>query len=929
MRQYDAFKARYPDHLLFFRMGDFYELFDADAVAVHKALGLTLTERSKGIKMAGVPYHSHESYVRRLLAQGFRVAKCDQVQDPREAKGIVERAVTQLYTPGTLVDEAMLEDGATNTLACVCFLDAGDEPTGRVAAATVELSTGAFTVFECAAGELVDELTRRAAKEVLYAEPAQGSTGGPPPRLARVVSALGLHATPRPSWHFRPAESLEALREHYGVATIAGYGLRDDDPCVRSAGAVLRYLRETQALDQADRATSEGFSSGTTGALTVRPRSLAHLSPPRRDESSGHLLIDAASLRSLEIERTMRGPEPSNGSRGAAIDGSLLSVFSTSRGCATPMGRRLLRDWMCRPLAERTAIEARHAAVATLVEDRRTGAALADAVDGVHDVARIGARMGLGRATPRDLVALGRSLARIDAMRAAIESAPALAGHARALAGARAALVPLSEEIERTCVDDPPAHLREGGLVRDGVDPALDEVRALRTSSGEWLAEYQKQLLERHDLPNLKVGYNRVFGFYIEIPAAQARRAPAEFTRRQTLKNAERFVTPELKEYEDKVLHAGERAVERELAIFNGLCAKAGALAPALAGFARTVAELDALLCFADHAHRRGWTRPTMSDDPVLEVEQGRHPVLEIRLGTEFVPNDLAIGGEGPALALITGPNMAGKSTYIRQAALITLLAHAGSFVPAQRATIGVTDRLFTRIGADDALHAGQSTFMVEMIETANILHHATRRSLVILDEIGRGTSTLDGLSLAWAIAERLGGLGSGDPGLKNSESDAVIGRIHPSPQTPVPRTLFATHYHELTDLADRAPERVKNLHVTVREWGEEVVFLHRIEKGRASRSYGIHVARLAGLPAEVVRRADGLLDSLSVSHDTGAIVSPAPARERPGQMALFTEYVDHPALTELKGLDLTRLSPLEAFDALRTLKQRLSEPGG
>lgn len=930
MRQYATFKQRHPDCVLFFRMGDFYELFDDDAVTAHKALGITLTQRSEGIPMAGVPFHSAETYFRRMIAAGFRVAVCDQIQDPREAKGVIERAVTRVLTPGTLVDEPLLEEGEANNLASVCFLDAGDAPDGRVGVAIVELSTGVFTIFDSRAEQLIDELARRSVSELIYAEPAPGSNGKAPPRVERVLGALGLSGTPRASWHFRKQEALESLRGHYGVASLAGFGLSDDDPALPAAGAVLRYLTEVQALDTAGKPTSEGVSSGTPGAFIVRPKSLAHLSPPKREEAADYLMIDAVSLRALEVERTLRA---SIGSA-ARAECSLVSLFlSPQRGCRpplTPMGKRLLRDWLCRPLATREAIEARHGAVDALLSDALLAGAVDDALQGIQDVPRIAARIGLGRATPRDVVALGRSLARITVAAGAIEGAPALTAQHRVLAHASGVLAPIGQAIAEACVDDAPARLTDGGLIRAGVDAELDEARALESNSGGWLAQYQARLIQEFNLPSLKVGYNKIFGFYIELPAAQSQRAPAILSRKQTLKNAERYITPELKDYEDKVTHARERALRREQDLFLGLCNRVSKEVSTIARFAQAIAELDVLGCFASRARFRKWTRPVMADEPILSLTQARHPVLEELLGERFVPNDCALGSgveqpgharpdasTSPALALITGPNMAGKSTYIRMVALNVLLAHAGSFVPAEGAQIGLVDRVFTRIGADDALHAGQSTFMVEMVETANILHHASERSLVILDEIGRGTSTLDGLSLAWAIAEHLAG-----------STESYARRRPASRGGGAPRTLFATHYHELTDLADRFPERVQNLQVAVREWGDQVIFLHRILPGRASRSYGIHVAKLAGLPRGVVERAGALLESLSVSHATpGEPGTPGKANPRTPepseQLSLFKEYLDHPAVTELKGLDLERMTPIQAFDMLRALKER------
>jgi DNA mismatch repair protein MutS len=891
MRQHATFKARHPDCVLLFRMGDFYELFDDDAVLANRVLGLTLTQRTEGIPMAGVPYHQLDTYLRRLIDAGHRVAVCDQVQDPKEAKGVVERAVTRVVTPGTLVEESLLDEGAPSALAAVCFDAAGDDADARVGVAVVELSTGRFSVFAAASAEVADELARRSVREVLHAEANQGDA---PPRVARILERVSVPGTPRPSWHFRTSDAGEALRTQFGVSTLAAWDLDDHDPEARAAGAIVRYLRETQAMDEAHKATSEGFSSGSAGAAVVRRRTLTHLSAPRRDDLSRFVRMDAASVRALEIQATVRESD------GA---GSLVGIFARD-GCRTPMGRRLVREWLCRPSAERGVIEGRHAAVATLVQDDRVREALDASLAPVQDVARVAARVGLARATPRDVVALGRSLAQAGALVDALAASPALARLHGPVDAVREELIALAARIGAVCADDPPASMREGGVIRAGVDAALDEARSLRADSGAWLAQYQARLVEEHNLPSLRVGYNRIFGFYIELPRGQASRAPAAFSRRQTLKDAERFITPELKTYEDRVVRSEEDALRREQAIFAGVCESIVGSATAIGVFGEVAAEADALACFARKARLRGWTRPEMVDEPVLVLTDARHPVLEDVLADRFVPNDCALG-PGARCALITGPNMAGKSTYIRQVALITVLAHAGSFVPAAAARIGLTDRIATRIGADDALHRGQSTFMVEMVETASILHHATQRTLVILDEIGRGTSTLDGLSLAWAIAEHL-------------SSDASAR----------PRTLFATHYHELTTLADEHGDRVINLHVVVREHGDEIAFLHRIAPGRTDRSYGIHVAKLAGLPAPVVARAKQVLESLSVSHES-APRAPAPRTDRNGhgaQLGLFTMYAPHPVIEEIKALDLSRLSPMDAFDRLRSLQGRAGE---
>lgn len=940
MRQYAAFKRRHPDCVLLFRIGDFYEMFDDDAVTVSRALGLTLTQRTEGVPMAGVPFHQLENYLRRLIRQGFRVAVCDQVEDAKEAKGIVARAVTRVVTPGTLVDESLLDDAAPSRLGAAAFVGEGEE--APAAAAVVELSTGSFELLSAPGGALADELTRRGVTELLYA--ASADPGGPPPaRMQRVLSAMGLPGVGRPAWHFRALEGREVVLEQFGASTLAGFGLADDDPALGAAGALLRYLRETQATDP-DAPAEPGRTRPT----------LAHLRPPRREDPADWCVVDATSLRALEVERPIRAVAPGvEAGSGGAGDGSLLGLFLgvSGQGCRTAMGKRLLREWLCRPLARLESIRARQAGVAVLVEDRRTAAALAAALDGIQDVPRISARIALRRATPRDVVGLGRALGRLAGLREAIVGAAALARERAELDAVTPVLAPVGERIARLCVETPPAHLRDGGLIRDGVDPALDEARLLQTDAAAWLAAYQGELVARHALPGIKVGYNKVFGYYIELTAAQARAAPDAFSRVQTLKNAERYTTPELRDFERRVTTARARAVERERELFEALCDQAAAALDALHRFADAAARLDALGGLADRAVRGRWVRPVIIEEPRLSIRGGRHPVLEEVLGSGFVPNDIDLGAGGPPgdwtepgaaragdggsgadaadagvsgdasagarLALITGPNMAGKSTFIRQTALIALLAHAGSFVPADRATVGLVDRIFTRVGAEDALHAGQSTFMVEMIETARILHHATARSLVILDEIGRGTSTLDGLSLAWAIAEHLA---SGGPGRADGGG--------------APRTLFATHYHELTELEERLPGRVRNLHVAVREWGEEIVFLHRILPGRSDRSYGIHVARLAGLPRSVTQRAREVLESLAVHHHGPAGAGGgAPAREPgappdDGQFRLFTEYLPHPALDRLREVKLDALTPLEAFDELRRLRALLERGG-
>ena len=956
MRQYRQFKEQFPDCILFFRMGDFYEMFYDDAKLAHRVLGVTLTQRTEGIPMAGVPFHAVESYLRRMIKAGYRVAVCDQMEDAATAKasksGVIARDVTRVITPGTLTDDTLLDEGKTNPLAAVMFHGEGTKSSGfrvssselkgsetaghRSASSTrnseletrnftasvawAELSTGSFHMATLTVDELADELGRIAPREVLYVETANNDA---PPRVKAAIAAIGCPAVPRPAWHFRQAEALEILCKQFRVATLAGFGLTGDEPALGPAAAIVHYLLETQ------RATGDGMRGPELGIKsptgTPQPRidRIAHLQPPKEFNRSEHLIIDQTSLRSLEIEQTTRSGK---------TEGTLLA---TMQSCRTPMGKRMLRHWLCYPLRDRIAIEGRQRIVGAMVEDTVFLEKLREALEGIQDIQRILGRIAVARGLPRDLVALGTSCAQAAKLVDLLADRPAVKPFFDVVQSVVAELDSLSQAILIACIDTPPAHLRDGGLIKDGVDALLDEFRNLQRDSNTWLAGYQKQLIEETGISSLKVGYNKIFGYYIELTAANKDKAPTAWSRKQTLKNCERFITQELKDFEGKVLSATDRAIAREQEIFTDLCEAAKRQMGPLHALADAVAQIDVLACFAKRAVKFRYVKPTLVDEPVLHVEAGRHPVLDELLAEKFVGNDIAMGVSSSefrvsssnaaeeeagdtsdnsklgtrnlklscSLALITGPNMAGKSTYIRTAALLTLLAHTGSFVPADRATVGLCDRIFTRIGASDELHTGQSTFMVEMTETANICHHATEKSLVILDEIGRGTSTLDGLSLAWAIAEHL----------------AVRGC----------RTMFATHYHELTQLPERYPN-VMNLNVTVREWQGEIVFLHRIVPGAASRSYGIHVAKIAGLPPGVISRADELLAQLSVSH-SGSVIDEeeSPSRRKksrpaPAQMSLFTEYVNHPVIEELKHLDLNTLSPLQAFEMLRQMREKL-----
>ncbi|MBL4699107.1 MAG: DNA mismatch repair protein MutS [Phycisphaerales bacterium] len=895
MRQWTAIKKEHPDCVLFFRMGDFYELFGEDAENISRDLGLSLTTRGNAIPMAGVPHHQKAVYLQRAIDQGYRVAVVDQLEDPKEAKGVVKRGVVQVVTQGTLVDESLLREEQCVPLGSIATLDES-----HAGIAVVELSTGAFSLFNGTLEECTDELARIGTKEVLFNSPGFGEK---PKRIETLIETLNASGTGRPGWQFRTAEAVEAIFDVFNVSTLDGFGIESSMPCVLAAGATIRYLIETQAIEETQH-------SDTQRTAFERPQAtLAHLRAPVLIDRSHACIIDATSLRSLEIEQTIRDQ---------SLVGSLSGIFLSSpvgTRCVlhTPMGKRQVRSWLSSPLIDRAKIEQRQQGVGLLVQDHALSESLGSLLGSMCDTARIAGRVALGRTTPRDIAALGRSTGLIATLIETIAGSPALASQHDELEALVDRIEPVAQGIMCSCVDEPPAHLRAGGLIRDGVDKALDEARNLERDAGTWLAEYQAQLIKEHDLPSMKVGYNRVFGYYIELPAAQAVRAPDIFTRKQTLKNAERYITPELKVFEEKVLSASDVAIERERILFDQLCNSARSILGELGVFSDVVATLDCLLGFAIKARERAWCKPEIVDEPTLDIIQGRHPVLDETLGHRFVPNDCMMGSADSSsssqatLSLITGPNMAGKSTYIRQNALLVVLAQAGSFIPADAATIGITKRIFTRVGADDALHRGQSTFMVEMIETANILNNADASSLVILDEIGRGTSTLDGLSLAWAICEWL------------AEHK--------------PRTLFATHYHEITELEDRLENQVKNLHVAVREWTtddgqQEIAFLHSIRRGRADESYGVHVAQLAGVPKVITDRAREVLDSLSVQHSGRVDVQQVQSAQAQAgdQLGLFTEYIEHPVMAEIREIKLDSMSPMEAFDELRRLQGEASK---
>lgn len=861
MQQYQDAKAACGNALLLFRMGDFYELFFDDAKTAARELGLTLTSRDKGenpIPMAGFPHHQLDSYLGKIIAAGFRAAVCEQVEDPKLAKGLVKREVIRVVSPGTLTDDSLLDPRESNFLAAVVRAaprSATDAP--EVGIAWAELSTGRFFAARFPARQLGDELMRIGPSECLLADDA--------PALPDYATRTCM-VTRRPAWAFAHDTAHNSLCKFFETASLEGFGFTEHDAlAVRAAGAILDYLLETQrtSLDHFDR-----------------------LVPYRVGQ---FLEIDESTRRSLEITRTLR-----DGRR----DGSLLAVIDRT---TTALGSRLLSEWLAAPLTDRAAIDARLDAVEELVRETRLRSSARDELKGIFDIERLLARVATGRASPRDLSAIGRTLQSVPGIKQLLAGS-----RCQRLCQLEAELDPcveLRDELFAALVDECPLAVKDGGIMRPGYHAELDRFRQLAAGGKQWMAEYQAQEIARTGISKLKVGYNKVFGYYIEVSATQQEHVPDTYIRKQTIKNAERYITPELKEYEEQVLSADEKAKALEYELFVALRETVHAAARRLQATATALAQLDVLAALADLAAHHRYCRPVLVDEPVLKIGDGRHPVLDILepQGT-FIPNDVVANADDGVILLITGPNMAGKSTYIRQVALLTLLAQIGSFVPAAQAIVGIADRIFARVGASDELSRGQSTFMVEMTETARILNTATPRSLVILDEIGRGTSTYDGLSLAWAIVEHL--------------HDQVGCR-----------TLFATHYHELTDLAS-ALSGVVNLNVSVKEWEDQVVFLHKIVPGAADKSYGIHVARLAGVPRSVNERAKQILAQLEAEHldaEGRPKIGANRAKRRRGdiQLTLFAP-MEHPLLDTIRETNVDRLTPLEALQLLHQWQAQL-----
>jgi DNA mismatch repair protein MutS len=870
MRQYLDAKRQYRDAIVFFRMGDFYEMFYEDALVAARALELTLTSRSKdaggnGIPMCGVPFHAADSYIARLVRKGFRVAICEQVEDPKKAKGLVRREVVRVVSPGTLTDAGYLDAREPAFLMAIAASGSRETVFG---AALIDLSTGEFSAaeYQGSAGleALADEVAVLRPRELVVSNDQEK-----PSVVERLVALSRVEpaVTMAEGWSFESETARRALLDQLKTHGLEGFGLDGRTAAIQAAGALVTYLRDTQKAD------------------------LAHVRAISYRTGGDSLIVDPITLKHLEVV---------TGSEGGS-QGSLLHEIDRT---ITSMGGRLLRAWLLRPLRALERIRDRLDAVEELAFRSTERGKFRDTLKGVQDLERLIGRVALGTAGPRDLVSLRLSLEAVPRIKLLLDhcQVPLM----RSLLAELDDLADVRALIGRTLLDEPPAIIREGGFTRDGVDPALDELKAISRSGRQVIADMEDRERTRTGISSLKVRFNRVFGYYIEISKANLHLVPADYLRKQTIAGGERFTTPPLKEYEEKVLGADERILARELEIFEALRSSVAAEASRVQDTARALATLDVLAGLAETAAIADYTKPHLHEGDEFVVADGRHPVVE-RFANAFVPNDIDFNGTNRQLIVLTGPNMGGKSTYLRQTALIPLLAQIGSFVPARHAKLPVVDRIFARVGASDNIARGQSTFMVEMQETANILHTATSRSLVVLDEIGRGTSTFDGLSIAWAVAEYL--------------ATSVRAR---------PKTLFATHYHELTDLADALPG-VVNAHVSAREWKDQIIFLRKIVSGRSDRSYGIQVARLAGLPASVVTRAQEILAGLErdeASRGGRPTLSGAAGGPAMAQLGLFatpaegTNKRGEDVLSRLDSIDVDNTTPRQALELLAELKK-------
>lgn len=874
MQQYSRIKAEHRDEILLFRMGDFYEMFHEDAVTGARVLGLTLTTRNNGgaerVPLAGVPVKAVEGYIAKLVSAGYKVAICEQIEDPKKAKVIVKRAVTEVLTPGTVMSENLLEAGANSFIAC-----AHRGSADIACLAWLDLSTGEFFLESVPLGSLGDELRRIGPKEVLL----EGAGGLPQaPRQGENVPLLdaagekpgpGFHYTWIEDWRFDRAGCIDALKKHFAVATFNGFGIEDNDPALMAAGVLLDYVKRMQ------------------------PAGLAHIRRIRPYFPGSLMVLDRSTVANLELVTSFSGV------RG----GTLLETLDRTR---TSMGARTLRRWVLEPLQDFDRITERHDLVEAFCRDPGCRRELRDLLGEVSDIERLVGRISSRRAGPRDVASLAVSLRQLPLIRSLLEeSGDRTLG---VLSGQLREFPELVELVTAALVDDPPALLAEGGVIRAGYNGELDELRALMSEGKDWIVRLEAAERARTGIGSLKVKYNRVFGYFIEITKSNLHLVPEDYIRKQTISGGERYITPDLKEYESKVLGAEEKIASLEYELFCGLRERLAAYSADLQEAAAVLSVVDVGASLAEVAADCGYVRPRMAEGDRILIREGRHPVVErMVLGEKFVPNDIELDNSENQIVILTGPNMAGKSTILRQAGLIVLMAHMGSFVPAAEAEICLVDRIFTRVGASDNLARGQSTFMVEMNETANILNNATPRSLILLDEIGRGTSTFDGLSIAWSVTEFL----------------------HEHPERAA-KTIFATHYHELTELESLLP-RVKNYNVLVKDYGDKVIFLHKIQRGGSDRSYGIQVARLAGIPEQVIVRAREVLANLEGGEFAPGHVpriargrhAPAVRRDR-DQLSLFAAPPPSPAVEKLKAIDPDSLSPIEALKILYELKKEV-----
>jgi len=869
MKQYLAIKERHPGTILLFRMGDFYETFDTDAKKAHEVLGITLTKRSNGsaadVALAGFPHHALDTYLPKLVRAGYRVAICEQLEEPGKGKKIVKRDVVEVVTPGVSMRSNLLEPSQSTYLAAVHL-----EEVGRGAAKTLvcgvahaDVSTGEFRTTHIHPDVLADYLTGLKASEILCVRDLRDSLEG-----------MGFpkgQVTLLEEWVYKPEFAETTLKNHFEVHSLKGFGLQEGAGVI-AAGALLHYVQDTQKGN------------------------LAHIRRLEWVDDRETMPLDAQTLRNLELVAS---------SATGTTEGSLVAILDKTR---SPMGARLLRNWLVRPLRSLKPILERQLVVEVFLNSRTLRTTLRDTLKGIGDLERISVRIATGRATPRDVAALRDAMASLPDVITLLDSA-----NSEPLKGLMDRMEPVDDIVERiqsVLVDEPPAQLKEGGVIRQGVSGELDELRALAKGGKQWLADLQKTESERTGIPSLKVGFNKVFGYYLEVTHAHKDKVPPEWIRKQTLVNAERYITEELKAYEEKILGAEERLLALEQRLFIDLRDALAREVDRVQTNARVVAAIDVLSTFAEVAHLRGYTRPELHEDFDLEIDDGRHPVVEAHLppGEPFVPNSIRLAADSEQILIITGPNMAGKSVILRQVGLIVLLAQIGAFVPAGRARIGLVDRIFTRVGASDNLAAGESTFLVEMNETANILNNATRRSLILLDEVGRGTSTFDGLSIAWSLVEYLHG----------AEDVAA-------------RTLFATHYHELNELEERL-ERVRNYRIQVQEHEGKVIFLRKLVRGGADHSYGIEVARMAGLPVKVLDRSREILyqleqHDLEIRREGGRSIPETKSYDEGPQMSLFVAEPD-PVMQEVwdavKAVDLDTMTPLDALLLLSRLRQKM-----